>query len=384
MCDTIKIDSSKMKKIVLFGNAELEGSNLWKRVGVFAKGKDDSSSFPVSFRIIVVDEMQMVSATGQNELKKMMGEHAGFLKWILITKDPGTLIGYIRSQATFLRTKVAIEKDALAILLAVCYRMKIGYDRDGIRELFAQNPKLNLTILIDMLQNIFVKYHFISAENVRKVAGRVSGKLEVQASASLQPFNRCSVCTLFPPCRHLTEVQLSEMGKKRREELPQYNGGMECPQFCRLGYCSLFNRIGRCSLTHPKKYHTIVEPVARCPQCSILWPCNHCSFSESRNNLLNILSEVKDKISILNQLTSSSPPAALSFAVIENYPQYYGELKGIKNQISAEKEALLSTINTWLKESLCVDEYEYLRRVCAHIHSPHQKKIQLLVCYLSV
>ena len=109
---------------------------------------------------------------------------------------------------------------------------------------------------------------------------------------------------------------MSDAGKKRRSELPVYHGGMQCPEFMRLGYCSLFNRTGRCSLSHPRKAHRLKDPAKICCQCTIPWPCNHCSYSDTRNKLNGLIHEVRRRFDLLNTLTSPLPPQDLTIKMV--------------------------------------------------------------------
>jgi len=145
ICDTIGVDIQKMKRVVLTVNALTEGSALWQRVASFSRLKDDviPKNVPVTFRFIFVDNMQTVTPSEQQEVKKLMGEFVGKLKWVFITNDPSSLIGYIRSQAILLKTRIISEKDALYLLLSILFRFKIGYDRVGVQDLFLNNQKVS-------------------------------------------------------------------------------------------------------------------------------------------------------------------------------------------------------------------------------------------------
>lgn len=101
------------------------------------------------------------------------------------------------------------------------------------------------------------------------------------------------------------------VGKKRRGELPYYRGGMECPEYMRLGFCSLFNKSGHCSLSHPRRAHKLKDPRKICRQCTISWPCNHCAYSQTRIKLSAMMYDIEHRVEMLMMLTSSSPPLAI-------------------------------------------------------------------------
>jgi hypothetical protein len=115
-----------------------------------------------------------------------------------------------------------------------------------------------------------------------------------------------------PPCKHISLEQLEIDGMKRRSELPRYKKGLVCQQFLTTGHCNLFNKYGRCSLDHPQNLHTIIPPVPRCSQCTLVWPCNHCSYSVSRRELEDALNLLKTKLALLYQIALPAPPIALT------------------------------------------------------------------------
>lgn len=115
-----------------------------------------------------------------------------------------------------------------------------------------------------------------------------------------------------PPCKHITLEQLEIEGMKRRSDLPRYKKGLVCQQFLTTGHCNLFNKYGRCSLDHPQNVHTIIPAVPRCSQCTLVWPCNHCSYSISRRELEDALNLLKAKLALLHQIALPAPPLALT------------------------------------------------------------------------
>ena len=51
--------------------------------------------------------------------------------------------------------------------------------------------------MIDNIQQAFIKYNFISSENIRKLGVGLHEKLEVDSSTALLPLSRCKICTLL-------------------------------------------------------------------------------------------------------------------------------------------------------------------------------------------
>ena len=185
--------------------------------------------------------------------------------------------------------KAPSEKDALLIVLSFCYRFKIGFERAGVKCLFelcakSNKGKLNLTDIMRLLQKCFVSRHFVSEDNVYVAAGKARPKVVVGPYAAVEPFPRCKICTLYPPCSHRTLEKLIQQSGTRRAELPERKGGLECREFMRTGACSIFNKHGHCSLDHPKRKVLVEKPRRRCPICTIVWPCNHCTYSTAQRS----------------------------------------------------------------------------------------------------
>lgn len=214
MCDLLDFEPSKLRHWVLSGDAQREDRELWHRIRAFIQVKDAPNSRPgnATFKIAVVDNLDQVPSASQMELKKVMLEGTGTMKYVFICNNPGSLIGFIRSQAVYFKTAPIAESDALTVILMALSKMRVGYDRDGIQELFRINPELRMSNMINMLQKTFWKHHFISAENLRKSVEGTLEKPEIDSSAALRPHQRCSICTLYPPCKHLTIDLMSELG----------------------------------------------------------------------------------------------------------------------------------------------------------------------------
>ena len=139
----------------------------------------------------------------------------------------------------------------------------------------------------------------------------LSKKIEISPSAAVEPLERCEICTLVPPCQHISLDMLEEAAKERRAQLPRYKGGMECPEFFRKGRCTMFNQYGHCSLDHDGSMHEIVSPPARCPQCTLLWPCRHCTYSENREMVVREAQDIRGRLERLEKYTLPHPSKAL-------------------------------------------------------------------------
>jgi len=190
---------------------------------------------------------------------------------------------------------------------------RIGYNLEGMRAIIKLNPDRSLSKMIDMLQEVFVNKLFISKENVLRNASVPIDLPMIPIGRAMEPLDRCSICTLIPPCQHIPLEELNRRAVKRRAELPRRKGGvMSCPEFVRYGYCSLFNRIGRCSLDHPKNVHIVIKAKVRCPQCTIEWPCLHCDYTASRQKVLATIAEIQVRLGRIRQINVPDPPLSLT------------------------------------------------------------------------
>lgn len=52
--------------------------------------------------------------------------------------------------------------------------------------------------------------------------------------------------------------------------------------------------------------------IVRCPQCTLVWPCNHCAYSVARSELDDALTLLHSKLALLNQIAVPAPPLALT------------------------------------------------------------------------
>jgi hypothetical protein len=109
------------------------------------------------------------------------------------------------------------------ILIVLC-RENIGYNREGIQELFkmaktvsgCEPPivccvceltyfvcalllQVQLREIVECIQEIFLKYNFISKENVQRIYAerdKRSITIDISKQAAIEPLARCKLCTL--------------------------------------------------------------------------------------------------------------------------------------------------------------------------------------------
>lgn len=286
---------------------------MWNKITKFADQPLDKA-FRASFRYVVIDNFDHVPPSSQQNLKKMMITFGNTLKYLFVCPDPRScMVGFVLNKSTIYRTKSIGERDALSVILSICFRNRIGYDREGLQALFQHHTNFSLSEMIDTLQKVFVETEFVSMANVYRITGKVMDIPLIGPTEAIQPIERCKLCTLMPPCKHISEVELIKSSQERRKELPRYrDGSMTCPEFARFGHCSRFNECGHCSLDHPKNIHRVDLPVRRCPQCTIPWPCSHCSYHAFRNQLKDMIDEINTRLVRLRQINVPDPPLAFT------------------------------------------------------------------------
>ena len=118
-------------------------------------------------------------------------------KFIFVCKtDINKLTSYIQQISLKIKTNAMKEKDLLRFIQLFLSKEKIGYNKEGIQYLFQLIPDRSITSMFDILQECFYKKHYISAENLAKVAVnpiKVEPEL-VPASRVLEPLERCNIC----------------------------------------------------------------------------------------------------------------------------------------------------------------------------------------------
>lgn len=342
---------------------------LWAKITKFMEPVLEKA-IQTKYRVVVIDNMSLVPPSNQQFLKTVM-ENAGAstseprLRYIFVCNKPQTeLIGYISSKATTVRTNKIAERDALMIMIFLCYKMRIGYEAEGMKALFTLNPDNSLSNLIDMVQKVFNSTSYISHENVMKNSSSKAIPQLIPPERAMEPLERCTICTLYPPCKHTPYEKLVQMGIKRRRELPRYKqGSMACPDFVLHGYCKLFNKYGHCSLDHPKNLHKLEVPRKYCGQCTIPWPCNHCAYTQDRKRLQATCDEMQRRLTLLKQINVPDPPMSLTRHLFADYPVWRETVAEINSHCNIPKNLeLLKRINEWNETKYSINIPEYIDR----------------------
>jgi len=150
LCDIMGIESSKTNRCLLMADIKLKEHDLWHRISQFSEEEENNKNqqkqrvtiISSKFKLVLLDNIDHATPSHQQELKNIMIQTAGKLRYLFVCEKPGDLIGFIRGQATYLKTAQIKEKDALTVILTMCAKLKIGYDREGIQEVFKSNPNV--------------------------------------------------------------------------------------------------------------------------------------------------------------------------------------------------------------------------------------------------
>lgn len=176
---------------------------------------------------------------------------------------------------------------------------------------------------LKILQRVFMKTHFITSANVKKVlapspsSSPESSALQLAARFPLsikrmnEPLRRCVKCTLYPPCSHISlelmynkvqRVRSTYQQQRGKERVDPNAGTALCQSFTRRGICSNMQRLGRCRYAHPLELHVVDSRAAlvkRCGVHTLPLPCLHCS------NVARLAKELRNEQQSMVQLEQS-------------------------------------------------------------------------------
>ena len=323
------------------------------------------------FKAVVIDSVDDIPSGKQQNVRMLVESmDDDGVRFVFTCGTPKTLVDGIRQRAYILPLKLLPQFDMLQIALATCIRESIGFEKDGIEELFKYTGN-DLGKIFRTLQDIFTKHAYLSYENVLKEVNpkEFNKPITVDPIAAIEPIKRCEKCTLVPPCRHISIFDLAQLGRERRRSLPKRGeGSMTCTHFAATGCCPIFNKLGRCSCNHPLDIHTIHYPPVRCAICSLPKPCGKCEYTRSRANLQNFVREKKEL------LVSYKSKKLLEVLELANQKMRGGQasaqsvekINGRTARCSAGLETLavqLEQIEEWLGHSEnCVDDGIYKKK----------------------
>jgi len=324
-----------------------------------------------TMKCILIDDLDHIPPKDQQLMRQLFDalDERG-ARFVCSCKNIKKLVAGIKGQAYILPMRRLPEIDVLHQTLKMCVTENIGYEKGAIQALF-QYSGSDMGKVYKTLQAVFVKYAYLSWENMIKITNPELANIPktILAQDAINPIAKCEKCTLVPPCQHISAFDLAEMGRRRRRELPRRDeDSMVCTRFAQTGCCKTFNEFGHCSLNHPLDIHSIVAPVQRCVVCSLPKPCGKCEYYKRRMLLSQYVEEKKSALgsykgSKMNEILmlSSKKMAAASAAhqkaeVKEKIKERSANCKSGIDKL----EIQLEQIQGWLRNNGdCIDSQLY-------------------------
>ncbi|OQR83806.1 hypothetical protein ACHHYP_14275 [Achlya hypogyna] len=200
---------------------------------------------------------------------------------LTVTPDASRVTEQIRTSSRLIALAPLEPLHVLEKVLLVCTLQRVGFVRGAI-EYILSRKKHKCIPCVQLLQKLFVTYHYLSVENVRKASTRRAADPPESVLSIVDvtyPLRRCAVCTLLPPCKHVSLQKLYDRVQRMRSLYPTDNQRAVCPDFARTGVCHAFHRRSKCLYDHPGELHTIdTTPLApRCKVHTLTLPCAHCA-----------------------------------------------------------------------------------------------------------
>ena len=137
-------------------------------------------------------------------------------------------------------------------------------------------------------------------------------------------------------------------------------GATVCPSFSRAGFCDSFLKLGRCSLAHHPNLHIISTARRVCPQCTVAWPCHHCSYSTERRSLSRLVELVRRRLELLTQINQPDPPAYLIRKIADEFQNWQELIAGLARfYLTKSKLAILDEVQDWLDFAFSAEVEKY-------------------------
>ena len=127
----------------------MELNRIWIKINAFVAREE--KSLPVPYKIIYIDNLDVMPPSGQQVLKKIMEKNTEIIKFFFTCTVAQKLIGYVSNHAFVLQTHKMREKDALELVLKICRSEKLGFERDGVQEIFLQNAEVRSSFIENWL-----------------------------------------------------------------------------------------------------------------------------------------------------------------------------------------------------------------------------------------
>ena len=295
-------------------------------------------------RFVILRSFESVAPSLQMTLVKKLDEVESIgLRFLLVAKDAQLVVAQLRANLLTVHLGQLPMDLWLRRLLAVAVAERVGFDREGLVLIATLVSHIDLGAAVDLLQQTFVHTSFVSKANVIKTARKIinadsvvtpnaasssrsaavaknhssgedigpaakvtGGDIDMLTPRRPIPADmvtpkptklletlvlgrglRCSICTLPPPCQHLSGPRLVQ---KARQHIKQLHHDPElpiCKSFAVTGTCESTNQAGYCRMHHPKDLFQFVPAPRRCPLCTIPEPCRNCPWFKLRRSVAN-------------------------------------------------------------------------------------------------
>ena len=364
--ETLKSDNALRAAITAFSKKNLHGE-LYRRLA--AAGGDGKK--PSVTRFLVLRNFEKVPASLQMVLVHRLEEVESLgLRFVFIAADASAVVSPLRANLLSLHLK-GLPIDAwLERLLTVCVAQRVGFNREGM-QLIVWLAKGDLGAAVNILQQTFVKEAFVSRQNVVKVAAQliaersdaeppVNAFLDKPAPPPRQSLDaekirprpevlnetmvlgkslRCRICTLPPPCKHMSGPELIQLARQRAAGLNRDPEMPACPTFVRTGACEAINTLGYCRLNHDPTLYSYAVTTRRCPICTVPEPCGNCPWFLLRRDIAKAVAAAAEELATLKHKGERSSVTLAKF-------------RSLFDREVAAAEALLDENARWLN---CTD-----------------------------
>ncbi|KAK7233305.1 replication factor C subunit [Aureococcus anophagefferens] len=322
-----------------------------------------------STKFVVLDGIDSLTPHAQQGVYHNMISYDKTVGFLFTALNKDRIIDKFAKRCAILPMRRLDKGDALGVFLNVAARERVGYEHRGAVMLFehAKAGRGELGRAVRSLQRVFAKWEYASYVCKEFAPDAFNAKRKIAAKAALgDPIDRCAVCTLRPPCQHVSEQELATRGLARRAELPERDDSIDCTNFVKCGSCRVFNEFGHCSLDHPSTLHCVVLPPHRCPQCTLVWPCQHCSFSGSRNRLIESCTLVAQWVPHYRDDRPTLDVAAKKHESVADVVVDLDALDGAVDDLVAR----VAAAEAFIAGTMCIDEAVYRKRR-KEVHDDH-------------
>lgn len=184
LCIARQIFGEEWREFTLELNASDErGINIVRsKVKTFSRFRGMSTELP--FRLIILDEADMMTSEAQTALRRIMEQSAERTRFCLICNYSSRIISPIQSRCAVFKFRPLAREDFESYLSRICEKEEVAFDEDALEEIYGISGG-DLRKGLNILQSSASVRGSVTAEAVRDLAGvgLVAGVREVLESA---------------------------------------------------------------------------------------------------------------------------------------------------------------------------------------------------------